>query len=138
MHPRPACCSASSPAAAICTDQPLTRVTTSDQVLILLREQLQRIGKGRASRASRSGSSDKAGNQPMIRLRALAGRDGLSEEEFRRTFVRALLAEQLGERVALDPGFQQVVDDVYRIVSDDAEATGLMSRALDRLRDGGS
>jgi hypothetical protein len=116
----------------------MTRITASDQVLMLLREQLQRISRDRAGRAGRAGTAARADGAPVARLRALAGREGLNDEEFRRTFVRALLAEQLGERVALDPGFQSIADDVYRIVSEDEDARALIGRALEQLRVGAS
>lgn len=73
----------------------------------------------------------------MARVQALAARGELGEEGFRRTLIRALLAEQLSEQVAQDPGFEMVVDDVFRIVSQDQEATLLLEQAAAQLKGAG-
>lgn len=104
---------------------------------MLVREQLQRLGKGRAGGTSRlSASARKEASAPMNRVRALAAQPELGEEELKRTIVCALLAEQLGDKVAQDPGFQIVLDDIYRIITDDDGTRSLLSRAADQLKRG--
>ena len=104
---------------------------------MLVREQLQRLGKGRAGAAGRASSGAReAASAPMGRIRALAAHEGLDEEELGRTLVRALLAEQLGEKVAQDAGFQSVLDDVYRIIADNDETRTLLARAAEQLKGG--
>jgi hypothetical protein len=113
----------------------VTRITSSDQVLMLLREQLQRMGKGRVGGADRAASSARSGSSPpMARVLSLAARGEVGEEEFRRTLVRALLTEQLSEQVAQDPGVQLIMDDVFRIVSEDEEGRRLLDRAAEQLK----
>ena len=112
----------------------MTRVTSSDQVLLALREQLQLLGKGRTGRPTATSVGARREAAPMARVRSLAGQGELGEEEFGRTLVRALLAEQLSEQVAQDPAFQAVLDDVYRIVSQDVDGRLLLARAAEQLK----
>jgi hypothetical protein len=114
----------------------LTRIAASDQVLLLLREQLQRLGRGKGARSERAGGPKEVSPRAIERLKALAGRGGVGEEELRRTLVRAVLTEELGERLANEPGLQAIVDDVFRIISDSEEGRALLDRALGQVRGG--
>lgn len=112
----------------------MTRITNGDHVLMLLQEQLQRIDRGRANRTARTGGTGKATPRPMARLQSLAALDRLSEEDVRRTLVRALLAEELGEGISNDPAFQGVAEDVFRIMNASQEGRALIDRAAAQLR----
>ena len=72
----------------------MTRITNTEQVLILLRahlERAQRFGKARA----REG---KAG--PVRRVQQLAGVDGVSETDLTRALIAGLLTEEFGVEFA--------------------------------------
>lgn len=112
----------------------MTRISNADHVLVLLREQLQRMDRTRAKRTSRAGAAQKGTQPPLARLHEAASFDQLSDEEFRRTLVRAVLIEELGEGLANDPNFQVVVEDVFRILSESEEGRELISRAAQQLR----
>jgi hypothetical protein len=112
----------------------MTRITNADQALLLLQEQLQRMDRGKTGRTSRKGNSQKATPRAMARLQTLAALDRLSDEDVRRTLVRALLSEQLGEGIANDATFQNVVEDVFRIISASEEGRALIDRATAELR----
>jgi hypothetical protein len=117
----------------------MTRISSSDQVLILLREQLQRLGRGKAARAERAGRAaggERTAPAGMARLKALAERGAIGDTELRRTLVRALLAEELGEKLTNEPALQAIVDDVFRIISETEDGRELLARALDQLRGG--
>ncbi|HEX8223884.1 MAG TPA: hypothetical protein VF605_08720 [Allosphingosinicella sp.] len=111
----------------------MTRISTTDQVLVMLREQLQKIGQTRKERTGRTGTVRGASTpRPIARLRAM---DSLEEgEEFRRTLVRAILTEEMGEAMANDPSFQAVVDNVYRMISSTPDGEALIDRAGRQLR----
>lgn len=114
----------------------MTRVGNVDQVLLLLREQLQRSGMARGGAArERARAADGATARPLDRIRALAALDTLEEEELRRAVVRGLLAEQFGEAVGNDPALIAIVDQVSRIIGETAEGRGLMDRALAQLKE---
>lgn len=114
----------------------MTRISGSDHVLLLLQEQLRRLDRGRAGRTGRTGNSRKATPRPMARLQSLAALDQLSDEDVRRTLVRALLSEELGEGVANDPTFQAMVEDVFRIIDASSDGRELIDRAARQLRAG--
>lgn len=111
----------------------MTRITNTDHVLLLLREQLQKIGQSRKERTTRSGTVRGAATpRPIARLQAM---DSFEEgEEFRRTLVRAILTEEMGEAMANDPSFQAVVDNVYRMISATPDGQELIDRAGRQLR----
>jgi hypothetical protein len=110
----------------------MTRISNADHVLLLLREQLQKIGQSRKERTGRSGSVRGSTPRPIARLRAM---DQYEEgEEFRRTLVRAILTEEMGESMANDPSFQAVVDNVYRMISATPDGQELIDRAGRQLR----
>jgi hypothetical protein len=112
----------------------MTRVTGSDHVLLLLRERLQKMERGRTGSAARAGRSGAATPGATARLQALAALDQIAPDEFRRTLVRSLLSEEMGDAVANDPAFQAIADDVFRVISDSEEGRALIDRAAQELR----
>jgi hypothetical protein len=108
----------------------MTRITGSDQVLLLLRERLQRMDRGRTGATARAGRTAGPGTDGASRLQALAGARALAPDEFK----RALLTEELGDAVAHDPAFQAIADDVYRVISQSDEGRELIERASSALR----
>lgn len=113
----------------------MTRVGNVEQVLLLLRERLQRrTGGERLARGAASGAAGTASPRPIERARALAALESLPEEEVRRVMIRGLLAEELGEAVTNDPGFQHIVDEVVRIIVDMPGGTELIGRATAQFR----
>ena len=110
----------------------MTRISNADHVLVLLREQLQKIGQTRKERTSRSGTVRKSTPRPIARLQAMGSYE--EGEEFRRTLVRAILTEEMGEAMANDPSFQAVVDNVYRMISATPDGQELIDRAGRQLR----
>lgn len=114
----------------------MTRIGNVDQVLLLLREQLQRTGRGRdASRTAQTRRTDGTTARPLDRVRALSVLDTIDEEDLRRAVVRGLLAEQFGEAVGNDPALIAIVDEVTRIIGDTPEGRELMDRALAQLKE---
>jgi hypothetical protein len=114
----------------------MTRVSSSEHVLLLLRERLQRLSRERPGRAGAAGRRAPTA-APMARLQALAALDELPDEELRRTLVRALLTEELGEEIANDPSFQAVSDEVYRMIGESEEGRLLVEAAERALRQRG-
>lgn len=112
----------------------MTRVGQADHVLVLLREKLQRMERTRSNRAPRASSMDKGTQPPLARLHASAALDQLPDEEFRRTLVRAVLAEELGEKIGNDPNFQVIAEDVFRILNESEIGRDLIERATRELR----
>lgn len=110
----------------------MTRISNADQVLLLLQEQIDRLAKRKG--AERRGATARSGTpEPMTRIRALATRSGLSEEDLKRSLVRGVLVQQLGEAIGNDPAFQTVAGDVFRIIGETPEGRALIDRALTQL-----
>lgn len=111
----------------------MTKISTSDQVLLLLREQL--------ARSERKRSRDAAGQDvpirtPQRRVETLAAIRDLPEREFRRALVRGLLGERLGEALVAEPAFDSVTGEVLRIIEGSEEASALLDRVAADLRGG--
>jgi len=114
----------------------MTRIGNVDQVLLLLREQLQRAGKERqAARKSRAGP---AAPRPLDRVRALAAMDSLNDDELRRAVVRGILTEEFGEGVGNDAALQAIIDDVVRIIGETPGGPDLIGRAVAQLKASGA
>ena len=114
----------------------MTRIGNVDQVLLLLREQLQRAGKGRqAARKSRTGA---VVPRPLDRVRALAAMESLNEDEVRKVLVRGILTEEFGEGVGNDAALQTIVDDVVRIIGETPGGPELIGRAIAQLKENGA
>ena len=82
-------------------------------------------------RARAPGRGDTGGDAKTMSSRqmvdALAGIEGLSEEDFTRGFVRALLTEEFGEKLANSAGFQSVVDRTADALREHAEVTAMLA-----------
>ena len=107
----------------------MTRIANTDQILALVRSQLQRM-----SRQSRRGSAEKVkGKDPhrlssSERLAALKQIEDLSDDDFARGLVRSLLTEELGEKVSNSAGFFHLVDRTTAILQGDAQTAALLRR----------
>ncbi|QNA82942.1 hypothetical protein G4G27_02125 [Sphingomonas sp. So64.6b] len=111
----------------------MTRINPADQVLLLLQEQLNRLGKDRAAPRGRPAPAQGPTPEPMARLRALAGRDGITDEDMKRALVRGLIIQQLGEAIGNDPAFEAVAGDVARIIGASPAGRELLDRAMRQL-----
>ncbi|WP_298303589.1 hypothetical protein [uncultured Erythrobacter sp.] len=111
----------------------MTRITNSDQVIAAIRAQLQRMAKRtKADATSKTAKPEAKSMSTRQMVDALAAIEGLSEEDFTRGFVRALLTEEFGESLANSPGFQSVIDRTANSIASDREVRAM----LDNLRRG--
>ncbi|PSJ42195.1 hypothetical protein [Allosphingosinicella deserti] len=108
----------------------MTRINTTDQILLVLRERLRGLNQNRSPAAAPGLSATPS---PMARLQTLRAAEGMPREELRKTLVRALLAEQFGDGLASDPAFQAVCDDVFRIIGETPEGRDLLERAAGQV-----
>ncbi len=109
----------------------MTRISNSEQVLAIVRAQLQRMAK--RGKADKSGRTEKADTKPLDTrqtIEALGAIEGLSDEDFARGLVNTLLIEEFGETIANSPAFHAAVDrTVTALRGDDA-----VRARLDALR----
>ncbi len=106
----------------------MTRITNSDQVIAAVRAQLQRMAKkGKADTTARTAKTRSKSMNTRQMVDALAAIEGLTEDDFTRGFVRALLTEEFGEKLANSPEFQSVIDRTSTSIMADAETRALLS-----------
>jgi len=111
----------------------VTQVSATDQILLLLREQLQRSERGRVRG---TGSEQRRAATPQQRIEALAAIRDLPEREFRRALLRGLLGDQLGEELVAEPAFEAVTGEVLRLIESSPEAQALLDRVAREFRAG--
>jgi len=114
----------------------MTRITAADQVMLLLRQQLQRMTKGTGqARSGRVGNPQSTRRESALhRVSALATLDHLSDEELSKALVRALLTDEFGEELAVEPKFERIIGEVHRIIASDEETRRLLEGALRSVR----
>lgn len=117
----------------------MTRISNTDQIMALLRHQLQRMEKsnqsGRTKPASKTRGNTASG--AVTRLSALAHDESLPREAFERAFIRALLMDELGQALAEDHRFERIANDVHRLVKSDTQTRDLLVRAVKKIEDQG-
>ena len=112
----------------------MTRVGNTEQVMALVRNQLQRMAK--REQTSKTGKVDRKETRrltPRERFDALNSIEGLSDEEFDQGIVRALLTEEFGEQVSNSPGFQELVDRTLGVLRSDPQVAALLRRLREEL-----
>lgn len=114
----------------------MTRIGNVDQVLLLLREQLQRAGKNRETARKQGVARGAPGApRPLDRARALAALETLGEDDVRKAVVRGILTEEFGEGIGNDAALQTMVEDVVRIIGDTPGGNALLDQAVAQLRE---
>lgn len=108
----------------------MSDISRIDAAVLQLRAQLQRLARERAQRPASAARSDK---KPLDRLREARAATAGDEQEFRRKFVRALLAEELGEGLANQPEFERISNEVWRLLDGDSDTREMMDKAIQRL-----
>jgi len=113
----------------------MTRISNVDQVLMLLRQQLQRMsGPDRSRKSATSSAAAQKRETAARRIEAVTRHDDLGDEDLGRTLLGALLVDEFGEAAANDHKFQKLVDEVYRIIANDAQARALLDSAVKEVR----
>lgn len=111
----------------------MTRISQTDQALLLLRARLQEMSRTRRPAGpQKKHTGEPAPMSARERLVALGALDGLSEDERHRLFVRTLMTDVFGEALANDAKFLAVADEVYSVLAASDEGRGLMRRALEQ------
>ena len=110
----------------------MTRITNTDQVLLLLQSHLQRAqrsGRKTTSAVSRTNVPQ----TPIERVQNLVRQDELPEAEIGRALGRGLLGHEFGAAVANEAKFHAIVDEVLNAIRRDQAANQLLERAVKQL-----
>ncbi len=111
----------------------MTRITPSDQVLLLLRAQLQEISRARTQKPDKPNRQRPIRQSPLERMQALEQFDDWTDESKQKALVRSILAEELSPALANEPRFIAICNDVHRVLTEDAEGQALLNAALRQL-----
>lgn len=112
----------------------MTRITNSEQILAIIRSQLQRMSE--RTRAEASGKTGRSAPKRMTsteRLVALNAIEGLTEDEFARGLIRSLLEDEFGEKLGNSPRFLDLVDRTATIMQSDPQAAALLRQVRNEL-----
>lgn len=110
----------------------MTRITGADQILTLLRAQLEQREKQRRKTTQGRGTLPEAQNS-VSRLREITCRDDLPRSTLERALVQALLVKEFGETAINDPSFQNMLDNLHERIASDSKTSDLLRRATDEL-----
>lgn len=114
----------------------MTRITSSDQVLLLLRSHLDRAQGNKRKKTAAAARGATTASTRLQRVQRMANDQALSNSEIRRSLLAGMLAEEFGDAVVNDSKFQQMVDDVLRVVEQDERGRTLLDRAVTQLISG--
>ena len=112
----------------------MTRITSSDQVLLLLRNYLQQTDRTRRTRPIARTRRKSA----LERAQTIAASGDLSDEDVRHTLISGILTEEFGVAIAGDARFQEVVREVVKIIAADERGRSLFDNAIAQLREQGT
>lgn len=109
-------------------------ISNADRLVRLLRQKLEERKRleGAKSPAAVSAVQPRASGAAASIAGSLA-RAGVDAPALRRAIVEQLLADQLGAGMVNDAKFQQLVDEVTRIMEADATIAQLFDEAIDGL-----
>jgi hypothetical protein len=114
----------------------LTRITQTDQILLLLQATLAKAQKtARSARPGDTAALRQTEVSGLNRLRALAGVESLSDDDIEQALVSAILADAFGPGAANDAGFQQTVRDVTALIRQHPKASALLNQAMNEVSD---
>lgn len=111
----------------------MTRITKSDQLAILLRQQLSQLSRRKtSSTGSAKGQSVKSGSG-LSRVQQIAASNGFSDSDVQRALIQGLLEEELGDGLMNDAKFQQLINRVHSIIRDDPDALMVLKESVKQL-----
>lgn len=112
----------------------MTRIGNNEHLLALVRSQLQRMSQ--RERSEKTGSVGRSKAQRLSsrdRVGVLNAVGGLSDEDFARSLVGALLAEDFGEEVSSSPRFQELVNRTVGVLQADAQLDAVVRHLRSQL-----
>lgn len=100
-----------------------------EQLMRLLAERLRR-----AQDTPKAAPTRRTADRPTARVRTVLGSIPVADQEARRLMVSGILAEHFGPRVASAPAFQNVIDEVLRLLDADPGAREMLEAAMREVR----
>lgn len=109
----------------------MPRIGNVDHILQLMQQQLQKLeGAKKRDPISKSGKVAKEQDKSSVRrVSAIINQSNLSDEEFGRALVRAMLVDEMGDALSEDHRFDSLVAQVYSSIARDVKFSGLLQDA---------
>lgn len=112
----------------------MTRITNTDQVLNLIRAELQKMDRTRRSKLKPGQvASQDHSRSPLERLFSAEAFHALSEEEQHRAFIRGIMTEAFGASYANDARFISIAGNIYEALTATDDGRNLIRKALASL-----
>jgi len=110
-------------------------ISNTDRFAALLRQKLAERARTRGTGRAAGGKVGKAeaGRAPRS-VAGLSARAGADDRLLGRTIVEQLLAERLGDGLANEPRFQQVIERVTTLIAEDAELGAMLQDIIAQVR----
>ncbi|WP_135212627.1 hypothetical protein [Vitreimonas flagellata] len=115
----------------------MTRINPADQILIMLRAQLEHAAKTKRASPQAPRTSSRSKRAFLERIRDTLATGEAPPQELRRALVSALLVEEFGETTLNDPQFQNLVDRVMSTIQRDQEANIVLENAFNSMKSSG-
>ena len=110
-------------------------ISNADLFVALLRQKLAERTQAKGAGRKRTEATSKAREaEPHRPVAALAAQAGADDRHLRRTIVEQLLTERFGAKLANEPRFQQVVEQVTEILAGDPELGALLGEVMRKVR----
>ena len=108
----------------------MTSISNVDRLVLLLRQRLEQKAKGAPSKA-RTAEGTVGGLSAAKALAALADVD---QRQVRRALIQGILSDQFGAELVNESRFQNMVDQVVRIMETDTRARSLLDQVTAELK----
>lgn len=110
----------------------MTRITNSDQLAILLRQQIGQLLRKTTSAKGKTakGERNQFAVSDLSRIQQIAASEEFGESEVQRALIQSLLVEELGEGLMNEAKFQQLIDRVHAIIRDDQDSARLLKDSV--------
>ncbi len=109
----------------------MTRIDNNQQLIAIVRQQLERASKAKIERTPKVAPST---SKEVTGAKRLSQLEGFNEDELSRALVESILTEEFGEGLINEAQFQQIVDKITKQLKSDGESAKLISDTLLELK----
>ena len=109
----------------------MTRITNSDQIMRLLRSQIDKIDRDKKKPAGVKGTQR---SSPLELVKSLAQDENQSQSTVKNALIIAILAEQFGEDLVNDPNFRGMTNKLTKLLSEDRETDAILEASISDMR----
>lgn len=109
----------------------MTSISNVDRLVLILRQRLEQKAKGGPAKTTHTPGGPVGG---LSAAKALAALSEADERQVRRALIQGILSDQFGAEVVNEARFQNLVDQVVRVLETDARARALLDEVTAELK----